>query len=123
MQKLAQRDAGQLQELLQISCLMTWMAPKLQLYLGDSPALHKIKDMWLMGCLGHHQTAKYKKNHVFFGFQPNPSNVRWNLDSAALAPLEFFFWVIPGLFPKMERNRHILQNLPFVRWNLNSAVL
>lgn len=41
-----------MQELLQISCLVTWLCPKLELYLGKGPAFDKVMEMWRMGHLG-----------------------------------------------------------------------
>lgn len=51
-QKLAQRDQPAMVELLQICCLMNYVWPKVQTYLGAGKLLDGIMDQWKAGCLG-----------------------------------------------------------------------
>jgi uncharacterized Tic20 family protein len=51
VQKLAQRDAAQLQELMEMACFFSWLFPKMEVLLGKGKVLDGILTMWEMGNL------------------------------------------------------------------------
>lgn len=85
-QKMAIRDQPAMVELLQISCLMAYLWPKMEAHLGKCQALDDLQRMWQMGCLGwkvFSSFAKNIKNHAFWGPPSSLENMQWNLNSAA----------------------------------------
>ena len=50
---MAQRDAGQLRELMELACLFTWLAPKIEVLLGKGKVMDEISNMWINGKLGN----------------------------------------------------------------------
>ena len=52
LQKLAIRDQSAMMELLQISCVMAYLWPKLETHLGQGKALDDVQKMWQLGHLG-----------------------------------------------------------------------
>ena len=75
LQKMAMRDQPAMLELLQIACLMNYLWPELEKYIGKGKPLDTIVDMWQMGLLGLQNTnpelvsCQPKQNHAFW--RPN----------------------------------------------------
>lgn len=129
-QKLAQRDQSGMVDLLQICCLMCYVWPKLEAYLGAGKLLDNIMEQWKLGNLGW-----TGQNHVFLGTKILPwkskpcifGNQNFNLESVVEFkfrstnpwPLEksmiFKLWILG------TKNHVFLHKLGFVLWNLNSA--
>lgn len=122
-QKMAQRDLSQVQELLQITCLMTWLAPKLESLLGGGPALEKIKDMWSLGCLGLKNEVQAMLKTMYFSDLGNIFQTYCGFQIPLYYGLYKIEVMIFWLFPSWLENRYISKTIDFVLWNSNSAVL
>jgi hypothetical protein len=85
-------------ELLQISCVMAFLWPKLETHLGQGRSLDEVQKMWQLGHLGCQKvrvlnfdifsnlTCSFTKNHVLLGISKIGLRMQWNLNSAVQNP-------------------------------------
>ena len=73
-------------EVLQICCLMNYVWPKVQSYIGTGKLLDDILDQWKMGCLG--KIAGAVKTMQTRGLKLGGGKVMWFENSASQTPFE-----------------------------------
>lgn len=123
-QKMAIRDQPATVELLQISCLMAYLWPKMEAHLGKCQALDDLQRMWQMGCLGWKVFFKFCKKHKkpcilgasqFIGKHAVEFEFRC---TNLMGMPKWKFWQVISFLAKIITSP---PSQEFVQWNLNSA--